>query len=326
MLPISAGYPIERSSGSMVVACLLHWGLFGTLSLFLSTDLYYLAFPKDRKFTKFLIYGIYIVEIVQTILITQDAFSVFGYGFGDLEALTNVHFSWLVPIMSGISASVGQGFYAYRIFILSRSRIVPAFIICVSLASFVASIVAGVCIFQGGDITKLNNNPRMSISIGISCVGYALCNIAIAICMTYYLMRSKPGFRRTKILVTKLIRLIIETGSLTAVVALVILILFFPFPHQVFYVTPAMIISKLYANTMYMVLNLRIQIMGGWDTYTSSTDMEITSAMMRDITSHSTQGEQRTPVVAITKEVFSSDDELGRMSAKPWGGDMSLLA
>ncbi len=62
-----------------------------------------------------------------------------------------------------------------------------------------------------------------------------------------------------------------------------------------------------------MVLNSRIRIMGGRDIYTSSTDMEITTTMMRDITSHSTQGTQRTPTVVISTEVFSSDHEMGRM-------------
>ncbi|SJK98173.1 uncharacterized protein ARMOST_01434 [Armillaria ostoyae] len=324
MLPVPAGYPIERLSGPQVVAYLLHWGLFGTLSVQLY--LYYLAFPKDRKFTKCLVYGIYVVELVQTILLTHDAFASFGYGFGDFEALTEVRFSWLiVPIMGAAAALVGQCFYAYRIFILSRSRIVPTFVICVSLTSYVAAVIAGVYTFEAGDITKLNNR-KTSIAIGIWCGGSALCDVVIAICMTYYLMRSNTGFRRTRILVTKLIRLTIETGSLTAVVALVTIILFLAFPHQAFYGTPALIISKMYANTIYMVLNSRIRIMGGRDTYTSSTDMEITTTMMRDITSHSTQGAQRTPVVAITKEVFSSDDEMGRMSEKPQDSDMSLLA
>ncbi|KAK0241167.1 hypothetical protein EDD85DRAFT_1020027 [Armillaria nabsnona] len=325
MLPVPAGYPIERLSGPLVVAYLLHWGLFGTLSVQLY--LYYLAFPKDRNFTKYLVYGLYVVEFVQTILVTHDAFAVFGYGFGDLEALIDVHFGWLVsPIMGAAAAFVGQCFYAYRIFILSRSRIVPIFIICVSLTSAVAAIITGIDSFCASDITKIDDR-KMSISVGISCGGLALCDIVIATCMTYYLMRSNTGFRRTQVLVTKLIRLTIETGSLTAVVALVTFILFFAFPHQAFYGTPALIISKLYANTIYMVLNSRIRIMGGRDTYTSSTDMEITTTMMRDITSHSTQGAQRTVlVVAISKEVFSSDGEMGEMSEKPQDGDMSLLA
>ncbi|KAK0454347.1 hypothetical protein EV421DRAFT_1896273 [Armillaria borealis] len=293
MQPVPAGYPVERLSGPQIVSCLLNWGLFGSLSVQLY--LYYLAFPKDKRSVKHLVYGIYIVEFVQTMLLTHDAFASFGYGFGDFEALTKVGFSWLtVPIMGAIAASVGQGFYAYRIFILSKSRIVPAFVICVSLTSFVAAIITGVYIFQAGDNTKLNGR-KMSISVEISCGGSALCDIVIAISMTYYLMRSNTGFRRTQILVTKIIRLTIETGSLTAVVALAIPILFFAFPHETFYVTPALVISKLYSNAIYMVLNSRIQIMGGRDTYTSSTDMEITTTMMRDITSHSTQGAQRTP-------------------------------
>ncbi|KAK0226536.1 hypothetical protein IW262DRAFT_774035 [Armillaria fumosa] len=324
MLPVPAGYPIERLSGPLIVGFLLHWGLFGTLSIQLY--LYYLAFPKDRKFTKCLVYGVYIIEFAQTMLLTHDAFVSFGYGFGDLDALTNVHLNWLfVPIMGGIAASVGQSFYAYRIFILSRSRIVPAFISCVSLISFVASIIAGVCTDQADVISKINS-PRISIPIGILCAGYALCDITIAICMTYYLIRSSTGLHRTQILVTKLIRLIIETGSLTAAIALVISILFFAFPHEAFYVTPSLIISKLYANTIYMVLNSRIRIMGGRDTYTSSTDIEMTTNMMRDITSHSTQGAQRTPVVMITEEVFSSNDEMDGISEKTQDGDMSILA
>ncbi|KAK0486404.1 hypothetical protein IW261DRAFT_795384 [Armillaria novae-zelandiae] len=317
MLPVPAGYPIERVSGPLIVGCLLHWGLFGTLSIQLY--LYYLAFPKDRPFVKSLVYGIYIVELLQTILVAHDAFAVFGYGFGDLEA--QMHFNWLIlPIMIAIAAFVGHAFYAYRIFILSRSRIAPAFIFCLSLTSSVASIITGVKSFHAGDVTKLR---QASISGGISCGSYVLCDVVITICMTYYLMRSNTGFPRTQILVTKIIRLTIETGSVTAIVVLVTLVLFFAFPHQTFYVTPSLVISKLYANSIYMVLNSRIRIMGGRDTYMSSTDMEITTTMMRDITS--TQGAQSTPVVTITAEVFSSDDELSRMSASHVSDSWTLM-
>ncbi|KAK0486307.1 hypothetical protein IW261DRAFT_1604474 [Armillaria novae-zelandiae] len=306
-----------------IVGYLLNWGLFGTLSIQLY--LYYLAFPKDRQIVKCLVYGIYTVELVQAILVAHDAFAVFGHGFGDFDSLTNVHFNWLVDaIMGGIAGAVGQAFYAYRIFILSRSRIVTAIIICLSSTSTVASIITGVYSFEAGDLTKLDN-MKTSIAIGILCSSYALCDIIIALCMTYYLMRSNTGFRGTQILVTKLIRLTIETGSVTALGALAVIILLFSFPHETFYVTPALVISKLCANSMYMVLNSRIRIMGGRDTYTTSTDIEITTTMMRDITSHSTQGSQRMPVVAITGEVFSSDDELSRMSVSHISDSYTLL-
>jgi len=230
------------------------------------------------------------------------------------------------------AACVGHVFYAYRIFILSNSQSVPAFVICTCSISSVAAIITGVYFFQAGNITKLNNR-KVSIAVGIWRGGSALCDIVIAICMTYYLMRSNTGFRRTQIMVTKLIRLTVETGLVTAIGAILNLVLFFAFRDQIFYSTIALIMPKLYANSVYMVLNSRIRIMGGRDTYTSSTDMEITTAVMRDTTSHPTQGTQRTDgvrgqvsVVTITKEVFRSDDDMGRMSEKPQDGDMSLLA
>ncbi|KAK0486506.1 hypothetical protein IW261DRAFT_800662 [Armillaria novae-zelandiae] len=71
-------------------------------------------------------------------------------------------------------------------------------------------------------------------------------------------------------------------GSVTAGVALVTLVVLFVIPHQTFYRTPAFNIPKLYANTVYMVLNSRIRIMGGRKTYTSSTDMSITTTMISD--------------------------------------------
>ncbi|KAK0459357.1 uncharacterized protein EV420DRAFT_1642322 [Desarmillaria tabescens] len=230
MQPVPAGYPIEQLSGPLIIAYLLHWGLFGTLSVQLY--LYYLAFPKDRRSTKCLVYGIYIVEFVQTMLVTHDAFAEFGYGFGDIDALTGMYFNWLtVPIMSAVVAGVGQVFYAYRIFILSRSRTVPIFIACVSLTSSVAAIITGAYCFQTGNITD-THNTRLSIAIGIWGGAAALCDILIAICMTYYLMRGDADVRQTQILVTKLIRLIIETGTVTAAAALVNLILFFFLPSS----------------------------------------------------------------------------------------------
>ncbi|PBL03263.1 hypothetical protein ARMGADRAFT_1069822 [Armillaria gallica] len=343
MQPVPAGYLIEELSGPFIVACLLNWGLFGTLSVQLcvslqvvlppivsnafSLDLYYLAFPNDRRFTKHLVYGIYVIEFVQTMLVAHDMFATYGYGFGDMDALTGMNFNWLtVPIMSAVAACVGQIFYAYRIFILSKSRIISIFVICVSLTSSVAAMITGIYSFQAGNVTKLNNR-KTSIAVGIWCGTSALCDILIAICMTYYLMRNNTTLRHTRMLITKLIRLIIETGSVTAAVALLNLILFFAFPHQTFYTTPALLMPKLYANTVYMVLNSRFRIIGGRDTYMSSNDMSITTTMIRDITSRPADGMQRpASVVAISNEEFNDNYEISQTSDKPQDGCISLPA
>ncbi|KAK0229045.1 hypothetical protein IW262DRAFT_1456338 [Armillaria fumosa] len=341
MQPVLPGFPIVKLSGPLTVAALLHWGLFGTLSVQLY--LYYLAFPNDRKFTKYLVYCVYIIELVQTILVTHDTFLMFGYGFGDMEALTAMDFKWLtVPIMSAVVACVGQGLYAFRIYLISKSRIIPVFVICLAITSSAAAISTGIYSFEAGSIIELNKK-KISISTGIWCCASALCDIVIAVCMAYYvsslslspiligndyvskLMLSDTGYRRTRMLITKLIRLTIETGSVTAAVALLNSILFFAFPHQTFYTTPALLMPKLYANTVYMVLNSRIRIIGGRDTYTSSADMSVPTTILRDSSSPSSEdaggAEGHAPVVTIAFNNDSSHDyEMGQMNEKPQGG------
>ncbi|KAK0236471.1 hypothetical protein EDD85DRAFT_954339 [Armillaria nabsnona] len=331
MQPVPAGYPIAELTGPFIVGFLLNWGLFGTLSVQLY--LYYLAFPNDRRFTKYLVYGIYVIESVQTMLVAHDMFAMFGHGFGDIDALTRTNFNWLtVPIMSAVAACVGQVFYAYRIFIVSKSRIIPILVICISLMSSVAAVITDVYSFRVGDLTKMNNR-KTYITAGIWCGASALCDILIAICMTYYassffplsLMRRTTNFRRTRILVTKIIRLTIETGTVTAVVALLTFILFIAFPHQTFHTAPALLVPKLYANAIYMVLNSRFKIIGGRDTYESLMDTSITTMMIRNITSSQLTDDTQpaVPVVIISSEVFN---DTCQMKDKPRDGCMSVPA
>ncbi len=76
-----------------------------------------------------------------------------------------------------------------------------------------------------------------------------------------------------------------------------------------------MLMPKLYTNTIYMVLNSRIRIIGGRDTYMSSTDMSITTTIIGDVTSQSGDGMQgRAPVVTISNEAFHNNYEMGQIN------------
>ncbi|KAK0454259.1 uncharacterized protein EV420DRAFT_1695803 [Desarmillaria tabescens] len=281
MLPVPSGYPIAKVSGPVIIASLLHWGLFGTLSVQLY--LYYLAFPNDRKFTKYLVYGIYIVEFVQTMFITHDVFAVYGYHFGDVEALTEIHFNWLtVPVISGLLL-VSDKFSMPTEFSYCRSLKSSLYSSFLSLTSFVGAIITGVYAFQAGNVTKLNNR-KTSIAVGTWCGASAMCDIVIAICMTCSLIRGSTNLRRTQMLVTKLICLTIETGSVTAAIALLSLILFAAFPRQTFYTTPALLIPKLYANAVIMPPDKHLT------GYHFPVNTRHTANGRRDVSSRDTEG------------------------------------
>ncbi|KAJ7703724.1 hypothetical protein B0H17DRAFT_1194207 [Mycena rosella] len=200
------------SSGPLLLANLLHWGLFGTLSV--QSYLYYQAFPKDKLSTKWLVYSVYALELVETILITYGAFAAFGYGFGDISALTNVNFDWLsIPVMSGLVAFVGQSFYAYRIHLLSKSWIISALIVIMALTSSVGGFLTGAFVLEAGNLALLNTR-KVSAAAGVWCGASAFSDIIIAVSMIYYLSKRDTGYRNAG-LDFQVVRLTIETGALT---------------------------------------------------------------------------------------------------------------
>ncbi|KAJ7680066.1 hypothetical protein B0H17DRAFT_1077280, partial [Mycena rosella] len=176
---------------------------------------YYQAFPHDRLVTKCLVYTTFVLEIIDTVLLTYGAFRVFGYGFGDFGALTSIKFDFLsVPVAGGIVSFLGQTFYAYRVKMLSGSWIISAVIFVMAVVSSVAGFIAGALAVKAGNVARLGT-PEISALVGIRAGVSALGDIIIATCMTYYLSRNTTEFPPTRLVITKMIRLIVQTGSLT---------------------------------------------------------------------------------------------------------------
>lgn len=127
-----------------------------------AVDIYYISFPKDRWIPKCLVYGVYLIDIAQTCLVTNDVFNAYAKHYGQLDFLAGIQNEWLaVPVLSGISKKscyiiypssclIGypapvscavQIYYAYRIRILSGSRWLQLLITAVRLLAVLFSYV-----------------------------------------------------------------------------------------------------------------------------------------------------------------------------------------
>lgn len=242
----------------MLVAAFLSWGLLGVLAL--QTYTYYIAFPNDRFLAKLLVYGIFLCEAVQTLIISHDTFQVFVVNFGDLHSMDSMHTNWFsIPIAGGITGCIGQLFFAYRINMISETRTVPVFIIILSAASGVSALIAGAQFYSAGSFSALRSNTLTSV--GIWNGTGAMCDIIIALSMPYYILKKGTGLPATHAIIIKIMSLLIETGVVTAVIAMVHLVLYFAFTDA--FLVPGVTISKVYANTMLMILNNRLRIIGG---------------------------------------------------------------
>jgi len=252
-------------SSSLVLALALNWGLQGILCLQVYT--YYLAFPRDRLHAKIQVYGVLIFEFLQSAVVAHDvvlalSLSLGGSEHDSLNSLNSLHTSWYtIPVAGGIIGGVGQLFFAYRIWKISSERGAPFFIAFLAFGSICAALISASAFFHAKTFTVLLGGTDGFASItawnGIG----ALCDITIALSMPYFIMRHGTGLPSTHVFIVRLVLLLIETGGVTAIMAILHLCLYVS--HNEPFVIPGLAMSKIYATTMLVVFNNRVKILGG---------------------------------------------------------------
>ncbi|KAG7091650.1 hypothetical protein E1B28_010671 [Marasmius oreades] len=198
-------------------------------------------------------------------MVTYDAFQDFVFGFGSPGALDRMNLIWFdCCIVDGIVAFTVQAYFAYRIHLLSKSKYIAGFILFMGLAQVSGAIATGVIAKSVGAFSKIREPCFIPALFWLG--GSAACDLTIAIAMTYVLSRFNNVFNETRDLIKRIIRLTMETGSLTAAFATIDLILFLAFPTQDYHITPALALAKVYSNSLLVVFNSRVRIQGGRGT------------------------------------------------------------
>ncbi|KAK7018702.1 hypothetical protein VNI00_018295, partial [Paramarasmius palmivorus] len=115
-----------------LLAFAFNWGLIGALSV--QVYIYYTTFRSDSNVFKVLVYTVFALDWAQTISATYDATQWFAVGWGDTNALDLLHSEFLnVPLLTSLIGAIVQIFFGWRIWTLSKSKAVFAFIIFMAL-------------------------------------------------------------------------------------------------------------------------------------------------------------------------------------------------
>ncbi|PPQ71716.1 hypothetical protein CVT25_004851, partial [Psilocybe cyanescens] len=297
-----------------LLATLLNSGAYGVLTV--QAFLYHLAFSaKDSIRLRATVYGIYTLETIQTMMVGRTVFDIYVLGFLNPQSTDEVRDLWFsVPIIGGLV----QAFYARRILIfgqfISHYRLTAGAVLVVrmegdkgehetqsanirlssqlSVLQLASTIVTSVELAQDQFWSRVwGRNSRLPFLIWNA--SGATCDLTIACSMTYMsskLSYTKPEYKKTRVLVKKLIRLTVETGVLTAFVALLnIILVVAPTGHSQYYQITSALLSKMYANTIMVILNSRMSIIGlsKWDTGEEdilAADLIFASAEQLDLT------------------------------------------
>ncbi|KAJ3849601.1 hypothetical protein EV368DRAFT_67314 [Lentinula lateritia] len=242
-------------AGPRLIGILFNWSLLGVLTT--QVYIYYLNFPKDLKWHKVLVYIVYLLDWAQTCSATYDTFHWFVYGWGSIDALYDLYSTFLnVPILSSVIAAIVQAFFAWRIWRLTQSRIISILIVLLALLQLGGGIAVGIFVWR--DSSEVARSDGLVSAVGVRLAGSAFADTVIAISMTYFLLRSKSQIMgHMNNVVTRLIRLTIETGTMTAIAAIVDLVFFLKATNGLHQVS-GVILCKLYSNSLLVLFNNRM--------------------------------------------------------------------
>jgi len=280
----------------LFIGTLMNWTLLGALAV--QFYIYFIAFPKDATRFKLLIVLVFIAEIMQTVSDTRNTIRVFGAGYGNFGMLDEVGWSWFsVPVIGAIIACAGQIFFAWRIWIISRSLVIPIVIAVVTTFQLGAGLWTGVEINRAGRFSALQYDYFKQPVAWLSAT--AACDLIIVASTCYYLLKSRDrGFKRsTDRMVSRIIKVTVETGMLCCLFALADLSLYVKYRGNNYHLAVCIELSKVYSNSIMIILNSRAHI-----SHTPPSQYQNEPSEIRF-------GSSAGPSVSTTMQVFSSGAE-----------------
>ncbi|KAF7345761.1 hypothetical protein MVEN_01596600 [Mycena venus] len=250
--PIPLPPNIGTITSSQLIGTLLNFFFFGTL--FIQVYVYNVCFPKDRPAIKGLVYFVFVTMALCACLNAADAHYWFASGFGDIVKFGQARFSpFYTPIMGSVIALAVQLFFCYRISVFRSGAIWwSGLIAAISLLQAAGGMGGGIKAFIASN--EQHDHVR-TVLVYMWLVGDAVADVMIAATMSYLLMQASE--QQTRSIVRGVVRLIIETNTFSASVAIIGLALFAGMPGTDYFICPTMILPGIYANTLLVLLNNR---------------------------------------------------------------------
>ncbi|KAF7358000.1 hypothetical protein MVEN_00847000 [Mycena venus] len=244
---------VELLFGPLLIGAVLNMMLYGVVCIQIST--YLQRYPNDSAWIRCFMLYLLLVETVNVFVEFGIIYEPLIIGFGKEAAI--LRSPRLLPgdsvLISVVSAPI-QLFTAWRISVITGSFILPALIALLSLGSFGAGITVSVMVYMHPEFRSFESfTTEVVVWLGLS----AVCDIVIAIGMTYALYSRKTGFSTVDGQINRIIRLTLETGALTAITALMDVVLFLVFPRTTVNFIVDFPLSGLYTCSVLAMLNSR---------------------------------------------------------------------
>ncbi|KAG0699472.1 hypothetical protein DFH29DRAFT_47329 [Suillus ampliporus] len=230
--------------------------LFGLTNV--QVSIYFQTHTSKRiTFYKLVVIWLWTLDALHLAFIIHFVYYYLVINYENIVALTEVVWSFKLQLVFDVLITNGiHLLYCHRIWTVSKDQARPFLIV----AGIV--VVAGLCvdislvwiIYQHSFFADLAQTKWVIfMAMGTSASLDAL--IASSLC--YLLATSRTGFPRTDSFITKLIHYTIDTGCLTSICSMTVIITCVLMPHSFIFLCFESIVAKLYVNSYIALLNTR---------------------------------------------------------------------
>jgi len=216
---------------------------------------YWRMFPTDTIFNRLVVGVLALLTVLQG---TMDYINLYRNAvkyYGVFDKFDDQDWSLFWEI--GVTALIGttaQIFFLERCYSATKNKIVAGVVAAGIIASLAFGITSSVE-FQG--IRRLSLVPDIPIPIVGWLTATAVLDVSISGILIYTLLRVKTPFRKTEAVITKIIRVTMETSTLTASIAVINLVLYLALPGKAYHLLPQLIMGKMYAISVMVTLSSR---------------------------------------------------------------------
>ncbi|EPQ57813.1 hypothetical protein GLOTRDRAFT_103827 [Gloeophyllum trabeum ATCC 11539] len=257
---------VDQLLGSVLVGIFIAAILYGITTT--QAFVYYQNYPNDQKLLKWMVGLIWFLETLHTGFCIDFIYKYVITEYGNAPFMNVIYWSGGITVIIGVLvAALVHGYYVRRVWILSdRNTILTA------VVTFLAVLRFGDYTLSEWSVFRTRKLPLMTLAGGLSSAAAVDLLVAGALC--YFLERNRTGFQRSDSRINLLMAYIINTGALTTVFSLIIVITFAAMNGSLVFLAFVEIQSKLYANSFLASLNARRKLMNsgarganGYPTY-----------------------------------------------------------
>lgn len=241
-------------------------GLWGVTCV--QTFTFFTRKSRDRPLFKLMIAFLWVLDTFDSALNGHILYHYLVTNYLNPRAIGVPIWSVIIHVaITSISDFIIRTMFAQRFYRLSKGNIiVTAWIMAVSVTDLVCGIVIAAKAFGISTYLELD---KLSSLLYLNFAAGTTSDLSVALALSWLLLRSRTGFRKTDTLINILMAYTVNTGLIVGIDAALGMITYIVMPNNFVFLAFYLLLSKLYLNSYLATLNARDELRERVDDHVS---------------------------------------------------------